>query len=86
MGTPYQKGEDITYIFVYDKPDNGELTIPCSFEGDVKAVLLGGEKTVNMSQDKKSNTTTFYIKKYEDGYSRHCDQGDGKRMIHKRSA
>ncbi|MFR4224149.1 MAG: hypothetical protein ACLT38_11435 [Akkermansia sp.] len=44
MGTPYQKGEDITYIFVYDKPDNGELTIPCSFEGDVKAVLLGGEK------------------------------------------
>ena len=31
--------------------DNGELTIPCSFEGDVKAVLLGGEKTVNMSQD-----------------------------------
>ena len=51
-----RKGEDITYIFVYDKPDNGELTIPCSFEGDVKAVLLGGEKTVNMSQDKKSNT------------------------------
>ena len=42
------------YIFVYDKPDNGELTIPCSFEGDVKAVLLDGEKTVNMSQDKKS--------------------------------
>lgn len=62
MGTPYQKGGRYYLYFVYDKPDNGELTIPCSFEGDVKAVLLGGEKTVNMSQDKKSNTTTFYIK------------------------
>lgn len=81
-----RKGEDITYIFVYDKPDNGELTIPCSFEGDVKAVLLGGEKTVNMSQDKKSNTTTFYIKNMKMDTAATVIKVMGKRMIHKRSA
>ena len=73
------------YIFVYDKPDNGELTIPCSFEGDVKAVLLGGEKTVNMSQDKKSNTTTFYIKNMKMDTAATVIKVMGKRMIHKRS-
>ena len=81
-----RKGEDITYIFVYDKPDNGELTIPCSFEGDVIAVLLGGEKTVNMSQDKKSNTTTFYIKNMKMDTAATVIKVMGKRMIHKRSA
>lgn len=80
-----RKGEDVTYIFVYYKPDNGELTIPCSFEGDVKAVQIDGEKPVNMSQDKKSNTTTFYIKNMKMDTAATVIKVMGKRMIHKRS-
>lgn len=57
-----RKGDNVTYILVYSKPDNGELIIPCNFEENSKAVQLDGNRPVRMTQDRKANTSTFHIK------------------------
>ena len=56
-----RKGEALTYIFVYEKPGDHPLIIPCTFEGAVKASVLGSGQSIPVSQDKEKQTTSFDI-------------------------
>jgi len=56
-----RKGDDITYILAYKKPENNKLIIPCTFEGPVKATLLVGGKEIKLTQDAADKSTAFDI-------------------------
>lgn len=78
-----RKGDDTTYVFAYIKPDNNELTIPCTFEAPAKATLIDGGAEIKMTQDKENNTTTFHIKDVKMDPAATGIKIEGKRIIKK---
>lgn len=60
-GRVTRKGDDTLYFFVYEKPENGLLQIPCTFDTNAKAVLLDNGETIAI-QSGANNTTEIDIK------------------------
>lgn len=60
-GRVTRKGDDTLYFFVYEKPENGLLQIPCTFDTKAKAVLLDNGETIAI-QSGANNTTEIDIK------------------------
>lgn len=60
-GRVTRKGTDVTYVFLYNKPENNTITLPCLFDGKVNASLLGDEKTIKLTQDKSKNNTSLDV-------------------------
>lgn len=60
-GRMTRKGDDTLYIFVYNKPENNLLTLPCTFEGEVSATVLGSDLTLQVNQDKGAKESSFNV-------------------------
>lgn len=60
-GRVTRKGDDTLYFFVYEKPENGILQIPCTFSTNAKAVLLENGETITITSG-TNNTTEIDIK------------------------
>lgn len=63
-GRVTRKGDDKIYLFVYEKPENGLIELPCTFKR-AKAKVVGSGKKVKLSSDKESGVTTFDISSLE---------------------
>ena len=59
-GRVTRKGDDTLYIFVYEKPENGVIQIPCTFAKRTKAELLDGGESVAI-KNLGDNTTEINI-------------------------
>lgn len=75
-----RKGDNTTYIFVYQKPENGQITIPCTFDAPQAKALADGTK-IKVSQDKEANTTTFDIKNLKEQPGASVIKVTGKRIV-----
>lgn len=58
-GRVTRKGDDLTYLLIYNKPEGGVLTLPCLFGGKVSAEVLGAGKHVETSVDQIARNTSF---------------------------
>ena len=54
-GRVTRKGDDVLYLILYDKPNNGRIELPCTFKRNVKANMLHGKKKVEIINDKIEN-------------------------------
>ncbi|MGL5913330.1 MAG: alpha-L-fucosidase [Bacteroidales bacterium] len=61
-GRVTRKGDNVFYIFVYKKPKNNLLSLPCVFDGEVVATLLNGEQVIPVQQNKSSKVSTFDVR------------------------
>lgn len=60
-GRVTRKGDNTLYFFVYEKPENGILQIPCTFSSNTKAVLLENGEAIAITSG-ANNTTEIDIK------------------------
>ncbi|MGL5730126.1 MAG: alpha-L-fucosidase, partial [Bacteroidales bacterium] len=60
-GRVTRKGDNTLYFFVYEKPENGILQIPCTFNANAKAVLLENGETITITSG-TNNTAEINIK------------------------
>ncbi|MEG1904571.1 MAG: alpha-L-fucosidase [Bacteroidales bacterium] len=60
-GRVTRKGDDLTYLFVYDKPENNTLSIPCLFDNNIEASLLDGGDKIKVTQDNINKKSSFNI-------------------------
>ncbi|MGL4292018.1 MAG: alpha-L-fucosidase [Bacteroidales bacterium] len=60
-GRVTRKGDDEIFIFVYKKPENNIISLPCIFEEGTTATLLDGGKKMKTSTDKNVKTTSIDV-------------------------
>ena len=56
-----RKGDDETFIFVYNRPNNGQVAIPCTFADGYKATMLKDGKEIPVRIDADDQSTWFDI-------------------------
>lgn len=78
-GRVTRKGDDTLYLFVYDKPENGFIELPCTFEGEVQATVLDANESLVVSQDGSKQTSSFNIGKLTIGQGASVIKVTGKR-------
>jgi len=50
-GRVTKKGNDTLYLFVYQKPENGLIDLPCLYSDEPKAVVPGSIETIMITQN-----------------------------------
>lgn len=50
-GRVTKKNDDILYLFVYKKPENGLIELPCSFSDNVIETVLGRNEKIQITQE-----------------------------------
>ncbi len=77
-----RKGDATTYIHVYDRPEGGIISIPCTFEGKVKAHALASGENVTVTVNEAEKSTSFDISKVKMDPSATVIKVEGKRIAH----
>ncbi len=75
------KGDDQTFIHVYERPADGIITIPCLFEGEVKATVLADGKSIKVTEDKDKKQSSFDLSGIEMNPSATTIKVVGKRIM-----
>ena len=60
-GRVTRKGDDVLYLILYNKPDNGFIELPCTFKGEATASMLHSKQPVKIESNKTGNSCIINV-------------------------
>ncbi len=60
-GRVTRKGDDVLYLILYNKPDNGFIELPCTFKGEATASMLHSKQPVKIESNKTENSCIINV-------------------------